>query len=158
MATPVVRVGVAAVVKDASGRMVVGVRKGNSHGIGHWQFPGGHLEFGETPLQCAERETLEETGLQVRAEKIVAVTNDIFQENNKHYITLFVVCQRCGASENQEPMTLEPEKCEGWSWKTWDEIKELFDRQSAEGGSRQQTLFLPIVNLIKDYPNIQDLM
>ena len=57
--------------------------------------------FGETPLQCAERETLEETGLVVRAGKIVAVTNDIFEESSKHYITLFVVCQR--VSEDQEP-------------------------------------------------------
>ena len=32
---PVVRVGVAAVVRDAQGRMVVGVRKG-SHGDGAW--------------------------------------------------------------------------------------------------------------------------
>ncbi|KAK0631390.1 NUDIX hydrolase domain-like protein [Immersiella caudata] len=152
---PVVRVGVAAVVKNAMGKMVVGVRKGNSHGIGHWQFPGGHLEFGETPLQCAERETLEETGLQVHAEKIVAVTNDIFRENNKQYITLFVVCQRTGASENQEPMTLEPEKCEGWSWKSWAEIREYLNAQSVDG---QQTLFLPIINLLKDYPNIEDLM
>ena len=68
---------------------------------GHWQFPGGHLEFGETPLACAERETLEETGLIVRADKIVAVTNDVFEESAKHYITLFVSCRRL--DEGQEP-------------------------------------------------------
>jgi len=32
--SPMARVGVAAIVKDAAGKMVVGVRKGNSHGIG----------------------------------------------------------------------------------------------------------------------------
>jgi len=68
---------------------------------GHWQFPGGHLEFGETPLQCAERETLEETSLVVRAKRVVAVTNDVFAESGKHYITLFVVCDR--VDETQEP-------------------------------------------------------
>ncbi|KAK0657871.1 NUDIX hydrolase domain-like protein [Cercophora newfieldiana] len=151
---PVVRVGVAAVVKNAEGKMVVGIRKGNSHGVGHWQFPGGHLEFGETPLQCAERETLEETGLVVRAEKIIAVTNDIFQESSKHYITLFVACQRL--REDQEPETLEPEKCEGWSWKSWEDIRALLQGQLADGG--QQTLFLPIVNLLREYPNIKELM
>lgn len=30
---------------------------------GHWGFPKGHSESGETPIQTAERELLEETGL-----------------------------------------------------------------------------------------------
>lgn len=94
------RVGVAAIIKDRDGRVVLGRRKG-SHGAGHWQLPGGHLEFGEEILACAERETLEETGLKVHGSEIVAVTNDVFAESNKHYITLFVVCER--DDEQQQP-------------------------------------------------------
>lgn len=131
---PVVRVGVAAVVRDAQGRMVMGVRKvshgngafsalswlmlcfrwrlpesgpfptvtdtGYRHGSGQWQFPGGHLEVGESYFACAERETLEETGLVVRAEKLLGLTNDVFSPT-KHYITIFVLCQR--VDESQEP-------------------------------------------------------
>jgi len=61
---------------------------------------------------------------------------------------------------------LEPEKCEGWSWKTWEEIK-LLDNSAGESGAghgdvdgvgRQQRLFLPIINLLREYPNIQDLV
>ena len=37
----------------------------------------------------------------VRAERVVAVTNDVFAESGKHYITLFVLCWR--VSEDQEP-------------------------------------------------------
>jgi len=33
--------------------------------IGKWNAPGGKLEPGETPVQCARREVLEETGLRV---------------------------------------------------------------------------------------------
>ncbi|KAK1829533.1 Nudix hydrolase 1 [Podospora conica] len=151
MSTPVVRVGVAAVVRDAHGKMVMGVRKG-SHGVGHWQFPGGHLEFGETPLACAERETLEETGLVVRAERIVAVTNDVFAESAKHYITLFVSCRR--VDEVQEPETLEPEKCEGWFWKSWEDVRAL---NGDVGAGAQQQLFLPIVNLLGEHPDVEAL-
>ncbi|KAK3341905.1 NUDIX hydrolase domain-like protein [Lasiosphaeria hispida] len=148
----VVRVGVAAVVEDAeSKKMVMGVRKG-SHGRGHWQFPGGHLEFGEDPLACAERETLEETGLVVRAVKVVAVTNDVFTANSKHYITLFVSCRR--VDDAQQPETLEPEKCEGWHWKSWDEVKELLGNGEDAG---QQNLFLPIINLLREHPSPEKL-
>lgn len=64
------------------------------HSIGHWGFPGGHLEQGEEFFHCVERETLEETGLQIRATKIVGLTNDIFPELNKHYVTVFTKGER----------------------------------------------------------------
>lgn len=35
------------------------------HQAGHWSFPKGHSEKGEEPQQTAERELLEETGLQI---------------------------------------------------------------------------------------------
>ncbi|KAK3392752.1 NUDIX hydrolase domain-like protein [Podospora didyma] len=145
---PVVRVGVAAVVKSADDKLVMGVRKGSS--AGKWQFPGGHLEVGESIFECAERETLEEAGLVVRAEKILAVTNDIFDPTSRHYITLFVACRRL--DEAQEPQTLEPEKCEGWFWTTWSEIKTL---AASEVG--KQKFFLPIINLLNEHPDIETL-
>ncbi|KAH6633914.1 NUDIX hydrolase domain-like protein [Chaetomium sp. MPI-SDFR-AT-0129] len=150
MATaPVVRVGVAAIVQDAQGRMVTGTRKG-SHGHGQWQFPGGHLEVGESYFSCAERETLEETGLVVRAEKFLALTNDVFSAT-KHYITIFVLCRR--AYEAQEPEVLEPEKCESWKWRSWADVK-----VAIAGGDETPQVFLPIVNLLKDHPEIETLV
>jgi bis(5'-nucleosidyl)-tetraphosphatase len=35
------------------------------HYSGHWAFPKGHSESGETPIQTAKRELFEETGLSV---------------------------------------------------------------------------------------------
>jgi len=35
------------------------------HGKGHWAFPKGHPETGEKPMETAEREFKEETGLQI---------------------------------------------------------------------------------------------
>ncbi len=41
---------------------------------GHWSFPKGHIESGETQLQTAKREVLEETGLRVEPEQGFSAT------------------------------------------------------------------------------------
>lgn len=42
-------------------------------GVTTWEVPGGHVELGETPAQAAVRETLEETGVEVRVGRLLAV-------------------------------------------------------------------------------------
>lgn len=44
---------------------------------------------------------------------------------------------------------MEPEKCEGWFWKEWSDMKELV---STEEG--RQKVFLPIINLISEQPSL----
>ena len=68
---------------------------------GTWTFPGGHLDFGESLFGCAERETLEESGLVVRGVNVLGVTNDFFVENSLHYITVWVRCER--VDDKQQP-------------------------------------------------------
>ena len=54
------------------GRFLVGQRPpGKSQG-GLWEFIGGKIEPGETPEQALARECLEELGLEVEGERIVA--------------------------------------------------------------------------------------
>ena len=98
-------VGVAAIIIKGS-KVLLGKRK-NSHGAGCWQFPGGHMEFKETAKECAEREVFEETGLNIKKIRMGPYTNDVFENENKHYITLFVF-----AEYGSGLLTLkEPEKC-----------------------------------------------
>ena len=86
------------IIKD--GKVLLGKRIG-PHGFGNWCFPGGHLEYGESWEECAIRETLEETGLKIKNAHFVAVTNDIYSSENKHYITLFML----GKYETGEPLS-----------------------------------------------------
>lgn len=60
-----------------------------NHG-GYWSTPGGHLDFGETPAACAARETEEETGIRVSGLELVAVTNDVLEEQGRHYVTIWM--------------------------------------------------------------------
>ncbi|KAJ9136643.1 hypothetical protein NKR23_g9688 [Pleurostoma richardsiae] len=134
------RVGVAAIIQNADGKVVLGKRKA-SHGAGQWAFPGGHLEYGESVYECAEREVLEETGMGVMATSLTGVTNNVFHDVNKHYITLFVKCEMLNPST--QPELREPDKCEGWFWKSWDEIRQI----------PKEELFLPVVNFLIEFPN-----
>ncbi|KAI2915344.1 hypothetical protein CBS147343_3044 [Aspergillus niger] len=59
------RVGVGVFVINHKGQLVLGQRK-SSHGAGTWALPGGHLEFNESFEDCAAREVLEETGLNMK--------------------------------------------------------------------------------------------
>ena len=43
------------------------IKRGKAPNYGHWAFPGGSLEPGETIRQCAERELREETAIAVAA-------------------------------------------------------------------------------------------
>lgn len=62
--------GAHVLVRDEAGRVLV-VRT-TYLGPG-WMLPGGRVERGETPHAAAARETLEETGLRVRVERLVLV-------------------------------------------------------------------------------------
>ena len=49
------------------------------HLAGHWAFPKGHPDDGESPLDTARRELLEETGIEAKD----AVASPAFEENYK---------------------------------------------------------------------------
>ena len=123
------KVGVGVII-ERDGRVLLGKRK-NAHGDGTWSFPGGHLEHGEEPEECARRETKEETGLDITDCKSLAFTNDIFQEEGKHYVTLFLKARAVSG----EPRVMEPHKLERWEWFSWDSLPE--------------PLFLPLRNLLR---------
>ena len=109
----VVRVGVGCWVRNPSGQFLFGQRL-SKHGNGTWAPPGGHLEFGETPEQCAARELYEETGILLIPDqfRVVGVTNDIFSDD-KHYVTIHVCAD---LNFLPTPVIREPDKCSGWYW------------------------------------------
>jgi ADP-ribose pyrophosphatase YjhB (NUDIX family) len=78
------RVGVGCIVVRSGRILLVRTRSG------FWSTPGGHLDFGETPAECAVRETEEETGVRVADVGFVAITNDVFEDRGAHYVTIWM--------------------------------------------------------------------
>jgi ADP-ribose pyrophosphatase YjhB (NUDIX family) len=57
-------------------------------------------------------------------------TNDIFEDEKKHYVTLFVIADQTTGDARVK----EPDKCERWGWFRWSEMPTPH--------------FLPIANLL----------
>ncbi|MGV8141282.1 MAG: nucleotide triphosphate diphosphatase NUDT15 [Candidatus Woesearchaeota archaeon] len=124
---PHVTVGVI-IIKD--GKFLLGKRL-NAIGAGTWGMPGGKLEFGEDIADCAKREVYEETGLKIKNIRSGSYTNDYFQEEGIHFVSIVLVADYdSGILE-----VMEPEKCSEWQWFEWDKMPE--------------PLFLPMKNLVK---------
>jgi mutator protein MutT len=91
-------VGVGAVIVH-QGRAVI-VQRGSEPLKGQWSIPGGALELGETLRQCAVREALEETGLQVEAGEVLGVFDAVYREPDGriqyHYVLIDFACRLIG--------------------------------------------------------------
>lgn len=66
-------VGAGAVVVDAAGRILMLQRADD----GEWDFPAGYLDLGENAASAAQRETREETGLEVAIDRLLGVHSPI---------------------------------------------------------------------------------
>lgn len=53
---------------------ILWIKRGTPPSIGKWAMPGGYMENDETPEAGASRELLEETGIQVPADKMMLVS------------------------------------------------------------------------------------
>jgi 8-oxo-dGTP diphosphatase len=89
---PVVAV-LAVVIRDGQ---VLLVQRANPPDAGLWGFPGGKVEYGETLLQAAERELLEETGVSATAQAVITAldawdhgTDGLLRQ---HFVLIAVRC------------------------------------------------------------------
>jgi 8-oxo-dGTP pyrophosphatase MutT (NUDIX family) len=64
--------GTAVVVFNSSGEVLLQERADG----GFWGLPGGWVDVGESVEQCAVRETLEETGIDIRVVRLIGVYSD----------------------------------------------------------------------------------
>lgn len=114
----VARIGIGVFIfKD--GKFLMGRRR-NAHGDGTWSIPGGHLEFAETFEDTARREVLEETGLVITRVRFGAVTNDFFKDEDKHYVTIWMLSDWESGTEQ----ITEPDKFIEMQWRDFDSLPE----------------------------------
>lgn len=121
------KIGIGVII-SRDGALLLRKRVGK-HGTDTWSFPGGHLEKGETPQECAIRETMEEAGLRIESARIVAVTNDFFPDGG-HYVTIWMKAD--GVEEGE--VMLDPTEASEYGWFPSDALP--------------SPLFTPLTNLL----------
>ena len=78
---------VAAVIRDAQGRVLLTQRPVDRHMGGLWEFPGGKIDDGEAPAEALVRELDEELGVEIRVEK--PLTFAVHEEPGLRILLLF---------------------------------------------------------------------
>ncbi|NIT79530.1 MAG: NUDIX domain-containing protein [Thermoplasmata archaeon] len=107
------------VIKDSlrGGQWVLmGKRKG-AHGEGQWSFPGGRVEPGERPVDCAVRELEEETGIVMHPSRLQVWQFCPFNNTitgGQPWVTLFYWVQV--SDEEGKHELREPHKCSEWDY------------------------------------------
>ena len=83
------RVAVGAVVLHDN--RILLVKRGKAPARDEWAIPGGSVELGETLQAAAEREIFEETGITIKARKVIFTFDTIIKEGDRtrfHYVIL----------------------------------------------------------------------
>lgn len=103
------RLGVATngFIRDKTGKILLQQRADN----GFWGLPGGQVELGESVEQGVVREVYEETGLQVRVERLIGVYSGLASypfmryPNGTvvHYLTVVFACDPVAAPCGSPP-------------------------------------------------------
>lgn len=84
------RVGCSAVIFNETREKILLTQRADN---GHWCLPGGHMESGESASETCEREVFEETGLTVRATRLLGVYSNpdqlvIYKDGNKAFFVV----------------------------------------------------------------------
>lgn len=103
----------------------------------------------ETFEDCAIREVYEEMGLELDRESIcqVHVSNDMFPQENKHYVTIAMMARLSPTDilMNRRPENREPHKCLGWDSYSWDDLIDI-------SNGNDMMLFPSLAALLKACP------
>jgi 8-oxo-dGTP diphosphatase len=102
-------------------------------GVNCLAMPGGSFEFGESIVECMEREAFEETGLKIAPVFDEAGDSPVFhvQENDREGMRIITLYTHARPLDPlAEPINPEPHKHTPWKWTRLDDLSAMNTDQS----------------------------
>lgn len=110
--------GIGVMVMNEKGEVLLGLRH-SSHGAGEWSFPGGKVDLGETIEETAQRETKEETNLDISGLELISLTNEMrYLADGKQFVVIGFKANYFGG----ELKLANPERFHEWRWFSLDNL------------------------------------
>ncbi|MFJ9695800.1 NUDIX domain-containing protein [Kitasatospora sp. NPDC101183] len=106
-------------LRDESGRILI-VKAGYRE---FWQFPGGTIDLGEGPVECAKRELEEETGIVREAGRLLAISWTHASAELDHPAEHFMF--DFGTIADDTPVTIPAGELDDHRWATVEEALDL---------------------------------
>lgn len=108
-----------AIVRNDRGEILLQQRANTGYLDGYWDFPSGHVEYGESIHNAVVRELHEEVGLAapIKAARLKHIDQYFLDRDYVNFV--FVIDEWSG-----EPMIGEPEKCSDLTWFSPDALPE----------------------------------
>ena len=72
------------------------------HNAGHWDFPKGHVEEGETEIETAIREVKEETNIDIKIEKENKYISEYSPKENVMKTVIYFIGEKVGGQDKPQ--------------------------------------------------------
>lgn len=99
---------------------------------GHWDFPKGHVEDGETEIETAIREVKEETNLDVEIDENKRYTIEYFTDKGAYKQVVLFIAKKIGGNEKYQESEIKAMKWltfeDAIKTITYDNTRELFNK------------------------------
>ena len=86
------------------GDSVLLVQRGKPPYEGQWSLPGGSVEPGETAIEAAAREVLEETGITCRLQGLAGINDVRVRDANGRLVAQYMIAVFAGVAGDGEPV------------------------------------------------------
>lgn len=137
------REAVAAIVENSMGNIVLARIPRYTAGTTNWELPAGDIEMGESVIEAARREVLEETGYNSEHYQLIYSYYPMNGSANKLFHIVL-----CKSSDNKQDF--DPNEVSEIGWFTREQVRQMIQEQAITDGYTLTAVLLWLYQLTND--------